>query len=128
MKNFIYKHILIPKHERNEPTQTDTVITCGMTAITVIIVFMIIGHYATEMFKFDRMSRITDTCRIEYVIADFNEPNEFLCESYLHDNEYYKINQNKTNTNLYLHRRLNINDNGKMNDAMYENPLKYTAQ
>lgn len=128
MKKFIYKHILIPKNERDEPTQNDTVVTSAICGITVIIVFMIIGHYACEMFKFDRMSRITDTCRVKYVIADFDEPNEFLCESYLHDNEYYEINQNKTNTNLYLHRRLNINDNGHTDDAMYNNPLKYTAQ
>lgn len=128
MKRFIYKFILKPKHERTEPTIDDTVVTSAICGITTIIVTMIICHYAVEMFKFDRISRISDTCRTKYVIADFDESNEYLCESYLFDGTYYILNdENSHGSNIYIHRRYNITDDG-ITDAMYNNPLKYTAQ
>ena len=124
MKKFIYKHILRPKNER-EFTPHDTVMTSAICGITVIIVTMIICHYAVEMFKFDRLSRITDTCRTKYIISD---GSGFLCKSFIHDGLYYMINDENThNSNIYIHRRYNMTDDG-ITDAMYENPLKFTAQ
>lgn len=131
MKNFIYTHILKPKHERTETTEHERIITHGITAITVVIGLMIFGHYFVEMFKFERLSHISDVCRVKYMIVDNNpnNENEYLCKSFIDNNEFYEINENDVNgTNIYINRRFVKTDENTFDGAMYKNPLQYTAK
>jgi hypothetical protein len=129
MKNFIYKYLLKPKHERTPTTEHERIVTRGITAITVLIGLMIFGHYFVEMFKYERMSTISDVCRVKFLIVDNNpnNENEYLCKSAIFDN-YYQIDTNDVNgTNIYINRRFIKTDDGKFDGAMYKNPLQYTA-
>jgi hypothetical protein len=129
MKTFIYKYLLKPKHERTETTEHERIVTHGITAITVVIGMMIFGHYFVEMFKFERMSHISDACRVKYMIVDFDTHDKYLCKSFIDNNQFYEIDETDVNgTNIYINRRFVKTDTEKFDGAMYKNPLQYTAK
>lgn len=127
MKKLLYKHLLKPKNERTPLTPNEITTLSAIGGLTMIIMTMIIGHYFVEMYKYDKLSKISDSCRVRYMLSD---GSMYMCKSYLFDDTYYTIDTDEipSQSNIYIHRKLHINDDGTINYGTFNYDLRYTAK
>lgn len=120
MKKFIYTYVLKPKSERE---QTDMTFIYGVFAVIGMIVLLSIGHaFKTVYIAFEQYN-ITDSCRTIGIVSD---GKNYICKSFLHNGKYYEINKNIP-TNMYVNRKIYINDNGTYNTKTYDYKFNYVA-